>query len=87
MAMGVKATCNAILDRIGRYFARKLNAPASGYKPYMPSAFRDITSNCTGGRCAVGRRWRANFRGNQVPYAINVVASSSLPRQSCTRSS
>jgi hypothetical protein len=42
MAKGLKATCDTILDRIGRHFARKLNEPSSGYKPYTPSDFATL---------------------------------------------
>lgn len=42
MAFGLKSACDAVLDRIGRHFARKLNAPASGYKPYTPSDFETM---------------------------------------------
>ena len=42
MANGLKATCDSILDRIGRHFARKLNEPSSGYKPYTPSDFETL---------------------------------------------
>jgi hypothetical protein len=42
MAKGLKATCDSILDRIGRHFARKLNEPSSGYKPYTPLDFATL---------------------------------------------
>ncbi len=42
MAFGLKSACDAVLERIGRHFARKLNQPVSGYKPYTPSDFATL---------------------------------------------
>jgi hypothetical protein len=42
MALGIKTACDAVLERIGRHFARKLNQPVSGYKPYTPSDFATL---------------------------------------------
>lgn len=33
---------DTLLDRIGRYLARRLRAECSGYKPYTPSDFRTL---------------------------------------------